>query len=394
MPRNLIICCDGTNNQFGKVNTNVVRLVQVIDRDQLKQRVYYDPGVGTLPEPGFVTAIGKKLSDLYGLAFGAGLTWKVQEAYSYLMDIWEPGDRVFLFGFSRGAYTVRVLAGVLHAFGLLPRGNQNMVPYLMRLYARARDERKDLDGKKGPWQELCTNFRCTFSRSVKPGDNERHFPVYFLGVWDTVSSVGWVWNPDRFPYTANNPSIHIARHAVSIDERRWFFRQNCLKQASAHQNFKEYWFAGVHCDVGGGYPEIFSSKAPVAYSGIWRNSFEWMVQEAAGHGLLLDQSRYSEVLARDPQCSSPWLEEQHESLTASWWPAELVFKRTWDSEIKKLIWAVGLGRHRTVPKGSFIHPTALLRIKNHPSYNPPNLSDQFKDGIRALTEISEARPYE
>src|SRR6267142_587040 len=104
MPKNIVICFDGTNNQFGYANTNVVRLVQVLESDGTTQCIYYDPGVGTLAEPGIFTKIGKKISKLFGLAFGAGLGWKVQEAYSYLMDIWEPGDRVYLFGFSRGAY--------------------------------------------------------------------------------------------------------------------------------------------------------------------------------------------------------------------------------------------------------------------------------------------------
>ena len=252
MPRNLILCCDGTNNQFGSENTNVVRLVQVLERDPARQRLYYDPGVGTLPEPGVVTWLGKKVSDILGLAFGAGLPWKVQEAYSYLMDIWEPGDQVFLFGFSRGAYSARVLAGMLHALGLLPRGNSNLVPYVMRLYQGFRNERKSLGGKAGPWQKLCDDFRWTFSRTAFEGDDKRHFPVHFLGVWDTVSSVGWVWDPDSFPFTACNPSVGIIRHAVSVDERRWFFRQNLMKQATGNvtggtkeQDLKQEWFAGV-----------------------------------------------------------------------------------------------------------------------------------------------------
>lgn len=132
--RNLIVCYDGTNNQFGPENTNVVRLVQVLDRDPLKQRIYYDPGVGTLPEPGTWDKVSQWLSKVAGLAFGAGINWKVGEAYTYLINTWEPGDRVFLFGFSRGAYTVRVLAGLLFSIGLLPRGCENLVPYALRLY--------------------------------------------------------------------------------------------------------------------------------------------------------------------------------------------------------------------------------------------------------------------
>src|SRR3974377_2321686 len=105
MPKGIVICCDGTNNQFGSNNTNVVRLVEVLNRNPAEQLSYYDPGVGTFPEPGFVTKIGKKLSELIGLAFGFGLTRKIGEAYSFLMDHYEPGDNIYLFGFSRGAYT-------------------------------------------------------------------------------------------------------------------------------------------------------------------------------------------------------------------------------------------------------------------------------------------------
>jgi uncharacterized protein (DUF2235 family) len=392
MARNIVICCDGTNNEFGKVNTNVVRLVQVLDRNQIRQRLYYDPGVGTLPEPGFVSRLGKKISEIMGLAFGAGLTWKVEEAYSFLMDIWEPGDRVFLFGFSRGAYSARVLAGLLHSFGLLPRGNQNLVPYMMRLYAGARDERKQRQGELGPWQDLCNSFRQTFARAVFEGDNDRHFPVHFLGVWDTVSSVGWVWNPDKFPYTANNPSIKIARHAVSLDERRSFFRQNLIKEAP-DQDWKEYWFPGVHCDVGGGYPDIYSDKPSVTYAGLWRNSFLWMVQEAKACGLSIDEIRLKEVTSRSPPCEFPWKEQQHESLTRPWWIAEIVPKRIWDSKLKRLIWQCGLGRHRVVPSGSLIHQTTLLRIRDY-NYGPPNLSPEFLATVKAMDCVPDVLRYE
>ena len=202
MPKNIVICFDGTNNEFGSQNTNVVRLVQMLERNPLTQRLYYDPGVGTLPEPGVWSALGKWISKVYGLAFGRGFSWKVQEAYSYLMDFWEPGDQVLVFGFSRGAYSARVLAGMLHALGLLPRGNHNLVPYVMNLYGAMR-------GKgSGPeqWRTLCDQFRWTFARVVPEDPQERHFHVHYLGLWDTVSSVGWVWDPASYPNTACNPS--------------------------------------------------------------------------------------------------------------------------------------------------------------------------------------------
>src|SRR5262245_30380420 len=266
MSRNLVICCDGTNCQFGSKNTNVIRLIQCLDRNQPdRQALFYDPGLGTLPEPGTVTWIGKGLSKTLGLAFGAGLSANVCEAYTFLKDFWQPGDRVFLFGFSRGAYTVRVLAGLLHALGLLPRGNDNLVPYVWRLFKSIRKE-----GAQGYWN-LCDEFRLTFARPLEEGDQRRHFQVHFMGVWDTVSSVGWLWEPTSFPFTARNPSVLTIRHAVSIDERRSFFRQNLFQELEG-QYLQEIWFAGVHGDVGGGYP--------VKQGGLWRFPFEWILREA------------------------------------------------------------------------------------------------------------------
>jgi uncharacterized protein (DUF2235 family) len=123
--RNLVILCDGTSNHFGGHKTNVARLAKCVVRSE-RQLVYYDPGVGTLPEPDLLSKVHANVRRWISLATGFGLTQNVQEAYTYLMDYWQPGDKVFLFGFSRGAYTVRVLAGLLHILGLLPPGNHQL----------------------------------------------------------------------------------------------------------------------------------------------------------------------------------------------------------------------------------------------------------------------------
>jgi uncharacterized protein (DUF2235 family) len=109
--------------------------------------------------------------------------------------------------------------------------------------------------------------------------------IRFVGVWDTVSSVGWIDNPLHVPYEANNPSIEIARHAVSIDEHRVFFRshlwQRQVDPAKPHDpvNIQQVWFRGVHCDVGGGYPE--------AESALSKYPLEWMIEQAKATGLLV-----------------------------------------------------------------------------------------------------------
>lgn len=386
VPRNLVICCDGTNNQFGPENTNVVRLVQVLDRDPAKQRLYYDPGVGTLPEPGAFTAFRKRLSEVAGLAFGAGLDWKVQEAYKYLMENWEPGDRVFLFGFSRGAYTVRVLAGLLHTLGLLPRGGDNLVPYIMRLFRSVRNQPPDqASAPIQAYWKLCDEFRWTFTRAVPGEENDRRFPVHFLGVWDTVSSVGWVWEPAKYPFTKYNPSIKTVRHAVAIDERRAFFRQNLLGKSEG-QNFKEHWFAGVHCDVGGGYPSRDGY--------LWQEPFEWMRVEAQAAGLLIDQDRLARILQRGANSPPCWKDEQHESLTPLWWLAEYFPKLSSKRKTTRPTPRLNQGHNRYIPRRAAIAQAVLKRVRET-GYRPKNFSERFVERILNLsTPLPETLPFE
>jgi uncharacterized protein (DUF2235 family) len=379
MSRNLIICCDGTNCEFGAQNTNVVRLIQSLDRDPARQWLYYDPGIGTLPEPGAFSMMQKLVSEVLGMAFGAGLSWKVGQAYAYLMETYAPGDRVFLFGFSRGAYTVRVLAGLLYAMGLLPRHNPNLVPYVIRLFESVRGTTPT---RESNYWKLCNQFRWTFARKVSDTDDQRRFPVHFLGVWDTVSSVGWVWDPKSYPYTASNPGIEIVRHAVSIDERRCFFRQNLTKPAEG-ENWRELWFPGVHSDVGGGYPTADGS--------LWRPPFEWMLGEARSAGLLVDDERLERVL-QGSNDSDPWNDMKHESLTGKWWPAEFFPKMVWRPGRGKRP-ELGLGRHRIIDPPIELHRSALLRIKGPTGYAPPNLSPAFRQQVINLVDVPETLTY-
>jgi uncharacterized protein (DUF2235 family) len=359
MARNLIVCFDGTNNQFGAHDTNVVRLVQALERSDQQQIVYYDPGVGTLPEPGLLTAIAKRISEVFGLAFGVGLTAKIERAYAFLMHNWQPGDCVFLFGFSRGAYTARALAGLLHMFGLLAPSHENLLPYVMRLF---RGSRRVDDQDAQIWR-VSAQFRNTFARDA--GVEHRRFRVHFVGVWDTVSSVGWIWDPVKFRHTAANPSIVTIRHAVAVDERRSFFRQNLFAADVRGQDLLELWFPGVHSDVGGGYPE--------QEGGLWREPFAWMLNEAKQAGLLTDPEREQRVLTRVPTPEQPWAEPQHESLTWAWWPAEFFPKLRYNKGIGRRLPSLGLGRRRRIEPGATLHRSVLQRMESVATYAPPNL---------------------
>ena len=245
MPKNIVICCDGTNGQFGLRNTNVVRLFALLEQDPKTQIAFYDPGLGTMGDPGAWTSAGRKLTKVLGLAFGRGLARNIGIAYEHLMTHYEDGDRIYLFGFSRGAYTVRALAALLHMFGLIRDGNEQLVPYLTSMFGRGK-----------PAFALAPKFKKMFSYPCE---------IEFVGVWDTVSSVGWIYDPLALPFTRENPSIKVARQALAIDERRCFFRQNLFKVAPG-QDLQQMWFAGVHSDVGGGYPDDEAGLANPNYS--------------------------------------------------------------------------------------------------------------------------------
>jgi uncharacterized protein (DUF2235 family) len=220
MPRNLVLCCDGTANEFKRDRTNVVKLFYALVHDSADQLTYYHPGVGTMEAIGAVTSVGRKATKLLGLAIGYGLETDIRDAYVFLMRYFQPDDRIFLFGFSRGAYTVRALAAMLHMYGLIRPGNEPQVLYAMRMMMAINK----LQAKTGSEKDLKEYFSLA-------SDFKRHFCLdncapYFVGVWDTVSSVGWIENPLSLPYTSNPPNIPIGRHAIAIDEKRAFFRTN------------------------------------------------------------------------------------------------------------------------------------------------------------------------
>jgi uncharacterized protein (DUF2235 family) len=353
--RNIIVCCDGTQNQFGTRNTNVVKLVTMLPLNSKEQVSYYDPGVGTLAAPWFVAWGAKWLALMLGSAFGVGLTQNIEEAYAYLMSEYRDGDRVYLFGFSRGAYTVRALSGLLHKCGLLDAGSENLIPYAIQLYKKPVDSENN---------RVAREFKETFSRECKP---------HFVGVWDTVASYGWIYNPVTLQYTANDPDIRVIRHAVSLDERRAFFRKNLFRPCEG-QDCREVWFPGVHSDVGGGYAEKESGLSKIA--------LEWMVDEAARAGLLIDQEKYREVLgasdAHDvaPDACGP----MHESLHGAWWICELLPSRyiKYEDGARSVHWRLPLARRRFVPDGSLIHASVTQRMAKVPSYRPSNLPKSYR----------------
>jgi uncharacterized protein (DUF2235 family) len=195
--KNIVVCLDGTGNQLrAKGNTNVVLLYEMLDLSEpSKQIAYYDPGVGTFSSPGAWTPLARRVSKLAGLAVGVGLRANLGEVYTYLMQHYEAGDKLFVFGFSRGAYCARALAGLLNTAGLLRPGSENLVSYAISVYARNKDLSDD------DWRQIHM-FAGAFSRKV---GNRTAVPIEFMGVWDSVKAAGILrWNL-RCPSPASFP---------------------------------------------------------------------------------------------------------------------------------------------------------------------------------------------
>jgi uncharacterized protein (DUF2235 family) len=336
MAKNIVVCCEGTAGEYGLRRSNVARLYAALSRDTQAQLAFYDPGVGTLTAPLSITEPLRMLRTGLGLAFGYGMTRSLRDAYRYLMQTYQTGDRIFLFGFSRGAYTARALAGVLHKCGLLLPNNDNLLPHVLKVY------------KHQPTGRVSNGFRKTFAQKVR---------VHFLGLWDTVSSIGWIYDPITLPYTRQNPSVDVVRHAVSIHERRSYYRQN-LWTPSPQQDVREVWFAGNHRDVGGSYPD--------AESGLSQLCLQWMLNEAGAHGLLLDKQRLAKLLPskppRDPE--DPSVPDAngpiHDTLQRLWWIPELLPKLYRDeAENYRRKLRIPLGESRRIPDGVRIHASVF-----------------------------------
>ena len=200
------------------------------------------------------------------------------------MNTFEEGDRLYLFGFSRGAYTVRAVASLIKMYGLMRRGNEALIPYALRMMEGVN---KGFGTKTSAQQKAIDRVFRVANEFKKHFSETLCFP-YLIGVSDTVSSVGWIDNPIHLSYTADNPDILHGRHAVSIDERRAFFRTNLWRPKDRTKDIKQVWLPGVHCDVSGGYPKEQSDHA--------KGALAWLLREAQKHQLFCDQVKVDLVL--------------------------------------------------------------------------------------------------
>ena len=263
--KRIVICADGTWNDPEDENpTNVLRVARAISpvaSDKRKQVVFYDWGVGSY------------YASVRGGAAGLGIMKNIQDAYRFIVQNYQPGDEIFLFGFSRGAYTVRCLCGMLNNCGVLTRKNAQHIPEAFDFYKSS---------KAKPGSREAGEWRRKYSHGAGRGQ------VDFIGVWDTVGALGvptrvlaFMDERDLFFDHDIGSNVKVARHAVSIDERRADFKPTLWGDKEA-VDIRQVWFSGVHADVGGGYgPDKegnLLSDIPLA----------WMAGQASAAGLQLE----------------------------------------------------------------------------------------------------------
>lgn len=376
IPRNLVVMLDGTGNELGRNLSNVLKLFRIAEKGE-RQLCFYNPGVGTIGRINPWRRLRQKFVGVIGLAFGYGLDDNVLSAYKFLVENWREGDRIFLFGFSRGAWTARVLAGFIHLVGLVRPEQLNMCDSAFGAYKRAASD----DDLPLAWH---------FSRVI----GARQPSIRFVGVWDTVGSV-LVPRPDRLylpsletlPYTETNPSVAIFRHALALDERRRMFRVSRWNQSqkfvpnryrpttAIEQDIEQRWFAGVHSDIGGGYPETESqlSKFPLI----------WMIDEAVKAGLRINKPNYRHLAFGEshdegkhdyvaPSATGP----AHRSLKGLWWLLEVLPKAVKYREWKRTGLAgayLPLAEPRRVDPWTIIDPSVRQRVDASIGYTPLNV---------------------
>jgi uncharacterized protein (DUF2235 family) len=303
----------------------VVKLgYRVAKRDgDIPQLIYYDQGVGT----------GNTLDRMTGGAFGEGLEENIHDAYRFLVANYEPGDELWLFGFSRGAFTVRSIGGMIRKCGILERRAVRHYRDAIALYRN-----NDHPDAEGP-----ARFRNGFSVSQTIG-------LRMIGVWDTVGSLGiplrglrWLTRREhQFHDTELSGSVEIACHALAIDERRAPFAPTLWDyKPKPGQQVEQVWFCGAHSDVGGGYAE----------TGLSDIALEWMIGKARAAGLAFDET----AIAAYPLKPDP-LGQIHNSKTG-------LYRLT-----------AGIDRAIGDDPTQSLHQSVLARWRGLPDYRPAALA--------------------
>jgi uncharacterized protein (DUF2235 family) len=366
--KRLVVCCDGTwSKPDNKDVTNVEKIARTVQNDPalaggVYQLVYYISGVGG----------GSYAADkLLGGAFGFGLSHNVIACYRFLAQNYEPGDEIFIFGFSRGAYTARSLAGMIGRVGLLTEMAlvEERLGEAVRLYQRKAPP----EGARGASLEEFKRDHCHAA------------DIRFLGVFDTVGALGvpgFRWRSPRFHDVQLGSSVVRARQALAIDEPRlifgptfWEIADDSPPGASTEdERVKQVWFEGAHSDVGGGYGE----------TGLSDTALLWMVGEAHDAGLIFD----APLLAHYVESGSDPI--RHNPLSAAFRVHNLVLKVKMKILRSKQARVFSGGLRRLSNDRALSLRIASSAVDHHKSggYEPENLT-AFAQETNAFTGIAE-----
>jgi uncharacterized protein (DUF2235 family) len=407
--KNIIICCDGTGNEISENISNVLKLYRILrktGKTEPHQVVFYDPGVGTLARPNPWTKAWQDTITVLGLATGYGLDDNVLAAYEFLINQYEEGDNIYLFGFSRGAHTARVVSALVHKIGILAPQQGNLSGAALTAYKQlsVSVELANPDSNGGGVAEDVEDVPLTrddraaqFARIA----STRWATIKFVGVWDTVASV-IVPRPDRFyafslqklAHTQQNPSVKVFRQAIAIDERRRMFRLDPWSepQTFMHNRFSkthnsepqdalQVWFAGVHADVGGGYPE--------KESGLSKFPLLWMIDEAVKSGLAVDRRTVNQLAWGVQRKGSPFsyvspdiMRDPHESMSGAWRVLEWLPKadkyKEWEARRSFLGHYIPNAEPRPIPMDAFVHESVVKRMQAISNYRPVNMPSRYQ----------------
>lgn len=306
--KRIAIFCDGTWNLTDRKDrhTNVVQLAQSVElsaKDGVKQVPIYVRGVGTGTGS---NPLARGMDKWLGGALGWGLERNIVEAYKALIFLYEPGDEIYIFGFSRGAYTARSLAGLIRKAGILSRDKIDEVGKAMALYRRRGSSgHPDADKVQAQRAELSPDVATSLSDLSKRDKKTALLRISYLGVWDTVGALGlpgflgWfarmINQKYAFHDTSLSSSVSSARHAVAIDERRKHYPPSLwknLQDLNARSQrldapYQQMWFAGDHGSIGGGGD----------VRGLSAITHGWIAEGAINQGLEMNTERLDEVAA-------------------------------------------------------------------------------------------------
>lgn len=368
--KRLVICCDGTWNKPENENvTNIEKIARTIETGtgrsgDVQQLVQYISGVG---------ANWYWFDRMLGGAFGLGLFANVTKAYRFLALNYEPGDEIFVFGFSRGAYTARSLVGMIGRVGLL-----TCDALIADKLPEAVDRYRQHQGKGRAFGSSNAEF-------IRDHCNAPE--VKFLGVFDTVGALGVpgaLSSRHRFHNVKLSDAVVCARHALAIDERRIKFEPSLweIDESSPHDQadrVKQVWFEGVHSDAGGGYGD----------TGLSDTALLWMAEEATRQGLVFHQPRLDKYVASGSSAV------RHDSLSSAYRVLNLIgllrnrLKRNARFRGSRRV----LGAERAL--GVRIASSALSHWREDPAYGAPNVKwfvNALGDDIDSVTENVVALP--